>query len=346
MKILLTSYVFAPSIGGIETVSALLAPEFVRAGHEVKLVTKTATEDSVSRPYEVIRNPSPSRFMELTRWCDVFFQNNISLEMAWPLLFIRRPWVVSHHTWLDLASTWKVQMKKRLLRFARHAAISRPIADSLSVPSTLVGNPYDPETFHLWPGIERDRELVYLGRLVSDKGIDLLVDALAELRQRGLTPRLSIIGAGPELYALRERAERLQVSSQIEFVGSKTGLELAKMLNAHLVMVIPSRWAEPFGVVALEGIACGCVIVASQNGGLLEAVGPCGRMVETGNLADLTHALQELLMRPQLHQELLREAPQHLAQFTPGHVASLYLNLFSEAMQKQKPSHSLFDKAR
>ena len=50
MKILLSSYVFAPSIGGIETVSALLAPEFIKAGHEVILITLTAKEDDVERP--------------------------------------------------------------------------------------------------------------------------------------------------------------------------------------------------------------------------------------------------------------------------------------------------------
>ena len=91
MKILLSSYVFAPSIGGIETVSALLAPEFIKAGHEVILITLTAKEDDVERPYRVIRRPSPTQLIGLVRWCDVYFQNNISLMLAWPLLFVRRP---------------------------------------------------------------------------------------------------------------------------------------------------------------------------------------------------------------------------------------------------------------
>src|ERR1700749_4757419 len=98
MKILLTTYIFSPKVGGIETVSALLATEFVRAGHEVKLVTKTEEKDGIERPFEVIRAPSPTELIELTRWCDIFFQNNISLEMAWPLLLVRRPWVVSSQT--------------------------------------------------------------------------------------------------------------------------------------------------------------------------------------------------------------------------------------------------------
>jgi glycosyltransferase involved in cell wall biosynthesis len=332
MKILLTSYVFAPSIGGIETVSALLAPEFVQAGHEVKLVTKTGKEDSVSRPYEVVRNPSPRKLLELTRWCDVFFQNNISLELAWPLLFVRRPWVIAHHTWIDLAVSWKVRLKRSLLHLAHHATISRPIADSLLVPSTIVGNPYATEIFRLWPDVRRDKELVFLGRLVSDKGIDLLVDALAMLRPQGLTPKLTVIGSGPEREPLRRRAERLKVGDQIEFTGPQTGVELARTLNAHQIMVIPSRWAEPFGVVALEGIACGCMVVASRNGGLIEAVGPCGIFFETENCESLVEALRRALTQPGLREHVQSEAPAHLHHFGPADVASRYLEVFKRAV--------------
>ncbi len=100
MKILLSSYVFSPSIGGIETVSALLAPEFVKAGHEVILITHTQKEERTAWPFPVERRPGFRRMIELVRWCDVYFQNNISLSYAWPLLWIRKPWVIAHHTWL------------------------------------------------------------------------------------------------------------------------------------------------------------------------------------------------------------------------------------------------------
>jgi len=335
MKILFTSYVFAPGIGGIETVSALLAPEFVRAGHEVILVTKTSGEDLVSRPYEVVRNPGFSKSIKLMRWCDVFFQNHISLELAWPLLLVSRPWIVAHHSWLDPAGGVKVRLKRLLLRYGRHASISHPVADSLPVPSTIVGNPYDTEVFRLLPGIDRDRELVYLGRLVSDKGIDLLIDALAKLRQRGFTPRLTIVGSGPEMVSLREQGRRLGVGDQIRFTGSKTGVELAQCLNAHEVMIIPSRWAEPFGVVALEGIACGCMIIASRNGGLPEAVGPCGTSFETGNCIALADAMEEALAQPQVRVKAQREASTHLAHFTPSEVAGRYLQLFEQSLSKR-----------
>lgn len=338
MRILFTSYVFSPSLGGIETVSSLLAPEFVRAGHEVKLITKTQQADGVAWPFEVVRNPSNSELLKLTRWCDVFFQNNISLELAWPLFWISRPWVIAHHTWLNAEEGWKIYLKRALLRFASHAAITQVVADALPVASTVVGNPYAPEIFRIWPGIKRERELVYLGRLVSDKGVDLLIEALAELRHRGLMPRLTIIGSGPYLATLQAKAKALQVANQIEFIGPRAGVELAQVLNAHQIMVVPSRWTEPFGLVALEGIACGCGLVASKNGGLPEAVGPCGLLFETGEVKSLAAMLETALSEPDWRSKMQAGAPNHLAKFAPAQVAARYLNLFQETLRQDKGS--------
>ena len=152
MRILITSYVFSPSLGGIETVSALLATEFARAGHEVKLVTKTRKDDGRSWPFEVVRAPNVQAMLKLTRWCDIFFQNNISLELAWPLLLLKRPWVVAHHAPLNYAEKTKFRFKSFLLRFATNIAISRSIADMLPGSSTIVGDPYGADVFKLRPG--------------------------------------------------------------------------------------------------------------------------------------------------------------------------------------------------
>jgi glycogen(starch) synthase len=337
LKILVTSYVFAPSLGGIETVTALLIPEFIQAGHEVKLVTKTMETDDVSRPYEVVRKPGPAKMLELTRWCDVFFQNNISLELSWPLLFISRPWVIAHHTWIghEAERDWRPILKKFLLRFAANASISRPIADALPVSSVVLGNPYSPKTFRVIPGIKRDRELLFLGRLVSDKGIDLILKALVELRRRGLAPRLTIIGSGPSLDSLRSMAEEFQVAHQVEFVGPQKGEELARSVNAHQIMLVPSYWSEPFGLVALEGIACGCAVIVSHNGGLPEAVGPCGITFEPGNSMALADAIEKGLIQPHFREDLQKHAQAHLAPFAPSEVAGRYLLLFSQMTGKR-----------
>ena len=82
--------------------------------------------------------------------------------------------------------------------------------------------------FDVRDSIERSEDLVALGRLVSDKGFDLLLDALALLAKEGCRPKLTIIGDGPEKEALIRQANALHVAEQITFLGSKTGPELAR----------------------------------------------------------------------------------------------------------------------
>jgi glycosyltransferase involved in cell wall biosynthesis len=336
VKILLSSYVFAPSIGGIETVSMLLAPEFIKAGHEVILITLTTKKDDVERPYRIIRRPSPAKLMQLVRWCDVYFQNNISLLLAWPLLFVNRPWVVAHHTWIRPYGerfTLRARLKTFLLRHSHNATISRAIAARIPVPSTIVGNPYDDQTYKQRPEISRGRELVYLGRLVSDKGVDTLIHALLQLKRWNLSPHLTVIGSGPEERALRQLARNLRVEDQIDFAGAKQPQEISRLLNGHQVLVVPSRMPEPFGIVVLEAIASGCVIVASRAGGLPDAVGKCGITYEISDLQALTNALKLVLTKPELRAEILEHANDHLKNFRPAVVARKYLEVFEKALE-------------
>ncbi|MBC7927993.1 MAG: glycosyltransferase family 4 protein, partial [Bryobacteraceae bacterium] len=274
MRILISSHLFHPSIGGIEQVSAILADGFVSRGHQIKLITQSASADTDSFPFEVIRQPTIFQLIRLVLWCDVFFHNNISLRTAWPLLVIRRPWVVCHQTWITLPNskiTILSRLKHLLLRSVSNICVSQEIAQSLQIPSRVIGNPYRDDLFSCLKGVQRDRQLVFLGRLVSDKGVDLLIEALGRLKLGGLKPDLTIIGTGPELPALRALAERHSVKEQVNFAGAKTGRKLVELLNQHQIMVVPSRWREPFGIVALEGIACGCVVVGSEGGGLKDA---------------------------------------------------------------------------
>ena len=226
MKILLTSLLFAPSIGGIETVSLLLAREFTAAGHSVKVATMTPGEGGASDGFEVLLKPSLAELVQAARWCDVYFQNNISLPLAAPLLIVRRPWFICHQTWIPRPSGFSGlnrRLKLFLLRFAHSISISQAIAGALPVKSELIPNPYDAALFHVRDSIARSGDLVAFGRLVSDKGFDLLVEALALLSKEGSRPKLTIIGDGPEKQALLQQAKDLQVAEQITFLGARTG---------------------------------------------------------------------------------------------------------------------------
>ena len=323
-------------MGGIEQVSLALAREFTFAGHAVKVVTSTAEFGQISFPFEVIRNPSVPHLWQLVRWCEVLLHNNISLRTAWPLLMIRRPWVIAHHTWIarvDGSVGVRDRLKLFLSRFASNIAISQAIADHLGVASVVTGNPYREDIFKRDPMAVRDRELIFVGRLVSDKGADILVEALQLLQSRDLRPRLTVVGSGPEAGALRALAAKLQLTNQVNFVGAKTGSELAGLLNRHQIIVVPSRWREPFGLVALEGLACGCKAIVARCGGLVEAIGPCAIPFEHQSVGGLADAIGSTLQDVSDFDPYWRLADEVLQRCRAKKVAQRYLEVLERLVR-------------
>ena len=217
-----------------------------------------------------------------------------------------------------------------LLGSVTNVAISRAVAEDIARESLIIPNPYRDRVFRVLPETARARKLIFVGRLVSDKGVDLLLRALGMLRREGLEPDLTVVGAGPEAENLSALSRELALDHQVSFVGQKTGEELVRLLNEHRIMVIPSRWAEPFGVVALEGIACGCVVVGSEAGGLKEAIGPCGITFANGSERALADALKRILLDQSLEDSFRRAAPEHLAKFKAREIAQEYLRLLQQ----------------
>jgi glycogen synthase len=333
MKILFSSYAYAPCIGGIETASALLTHEFLAAGHEIILVTETPALALSSDPFEIARNPSLARLLQLVRWSEVVFQNNISLRHLIPALLVRKPALVVHQTWIRNVAGgigWKDRIKRALLPRVKNVAVSQAIANHLNIGAEVIGNPYDDRIFKLIPHPARDRELLFVGRLVSDKGVDVLLRALGILKQQNVSARLTIIGRGPEETNLRALVWELGLDQAVTFAGEKVGPELAELMNRHQVVVIPSRWPEPFGIVALEGIACGCIAVGSEEGGLSEAIGDCGMAFSNGDSQELADRLRILLSDSQKREKFRMAAPAHLEQFRSQTIAQRYLALLHE----------------
>lgn len=327
MRVLLVSYAFAPSIGGVETASLILAAELRRRGHEVAVATATQAASPPAFDYPVHYQPSPWRLMALHRWADVVLHNGFSLRFAWPLPLVRRPWVVVH------ASDFRPGFLRRLIaRAARHISVSSDVALTVPLPSTVVPNAYRTDVFSKRNDGARRYRFGFVGRLVSDKGAAHLLEALARLTGAGEFARCTIVGAGPEEERLREQARTLGLEERVDFLGVRRETELAAVLNEIDCLVVPSIWNEPFGIVALEGIACGCVVIGSQGGGLKDAIGPCGLTYPNGDVAALAAAMQRILSEPGLTAELRRHAGAHLARHTPRAVVDAYLAVMARAL--------------
>lgn len=335
MKILIYSPSFYPNIGGLETIIATLATEFSKQGHLVKLVSSTPNQDAEQFNFKVVRQPSPAHLIKLMRWCDLYFQGCISLKGIFPLLFAPKPLIASHHTWYCRANgkkSWQDYLKKIVSLFAINVSVSQAIAKQIPGKSFVIPNSYQADTFYLIPEVKRDKELVFLGRLVSDKGLNLLLQVLRNLQEQGLTPKLTIVGKGAEENNLRQQVKDLNIDNQVDFIGVKIGRDLTKLLNAHQIMVVPSLWSEPFGIVALEGIACGCVVVGSEKGGLKDAIGECGVTFPNGDIAALTQTLAELLNNPNQLSAYRQKAEAHLVRHQQTEIAKAYIKVFEEAI--------------
>jgi glycosyltransferase involved in cell wall biosynthesis len=325
----------------------MMAESFAAAGHDIHVMTWSEKNSEKHFPFEIIRKPDNKRLIREHRWADVVFENNPCLRMVWPALFTGRPSVVALQTWLsrpDGKQNLQDRLKRAWLNRADSViAISKAVRERCFPPATLIHNPYRENDFRIIPGIEKTEDFIFLGRLVSDKGADIAIHAMELLIGQenwnmpdGSRRSLTIIGDGPERSKLETLVKEKNLKEYIHFTGSLRGEELVKCLNRHRFLLVPSIWEEPFGIVALEGMACGCIPIVSDGGGLPDAVGKAGLIFRRGDVNDLFMRIQELLSNPGLVQELMNAAKEHLAEHQTKVITRKYLDIIEAAGNKKK----------
>ncbi len=335
MRVLLLSHNFDPFIGGIEVTSEVLAKAFVNAGYEVRLMTWTREPSTEIYSFKIIRNPSLWRIIKEHKWADLVFENNPCVRLAWPGIFIKRPSVVVLHTWIsrsDGTFGLKEKIKKKwwLERAQKVIAVSSALKEKSYNDALMLGNFYRENQFRIIEGIQRDKSYVFLGRLVKDKGAELAIRAINELKKQyadtlQLDPNLTLIGDGPERPRLEALVQELGLQEQITFLGKLQGEELVTCLNRFRFILVPSIWEEPFGLVALEGMACGCIPIVSEGGGLPEAIGPAGITFKKGKLQSLVASMMLLAEDPQKESAMRTLAGEHLKSFRSEQITKRYL---------------------
>jgi glycosyltransferase involved in cell wall biosynthesis len=199
------------------------------------------------------------------------------------------------------------------------------VEETIPGPSIRIPNTFHPNFDCADRGDEERKGLLFVGRLVSRKGVDTLIEAMYHLRNRETDKTLTIYGDGPERAALLRKAQRLGVDELISFEGWASSEMLVRQYRQSKVTVIPSRM-EPFGIVALEAIASGCPVVASNAGGLPEAVGECGVLVEPDRSEELAEAIERAL-RPSTRAVLRDAMPEHVARHRTEQIATEYMSV-------------------
>jgi len=183
----------------------------------------------------------------------------------------------------------------------------------------------DPELFKPLPAFpERPFTIGYIGRLVEEKGIHILLDALAQLPK---TAHLRLLGSGPQREALAAQTEQLGLTDRVTFDAQIASVDVPPYYHQLDVLALPSltrpNWKEQFGRVLVEAMASGVPVVGSDSGAIPGVVGDGGLIVPEGDATALADALRTLMDDPAQRASLAAQGRQRVIDhFTHAQVAA------------------------
>jgi glycosyltransferase involved in cell wall biosynthesis len=196
---------------------------------------------------------------------------------------------------------------------ACNIAVSRHVAERLKLPRSRVvyhgietGNEFDqpaPETTVSPQAIC----FAYVGRLVQEKGLPVLLQAVDILRREHQDFRVLLIGDGPQRALLEATIGRCRLGDCIRITGFLHGRKFAETLDQVQVVVMPSIWEETAGLAVMEHMMRGRLVIASKIGGLLETIGDAGLMFIPGDAEDLVRCMRAVLRDPAIALRLGRK---------------------------------------
>lgn len=158
---------------------------------------------------------------------------------------------------------------------------------------------------------ENEKIVFFVGRLVNEKGVQILLQAIPKILSNYNAVKFVIAGKGPCLNNLIELSRQLNVYDRVYFTGFVSEEVLLKLYKCSDIAVFPSTY-EPFGIVALEGMVAGIPVVVSDTGGLKEIVNhrEDGMMFYSGNSNSLADCIIELLKDEELSGKIRKVALQ------------------------------------
>lgn len=184
-----------------------------------------------------------------------------------------------------------------------------------------------------------DRMILFVGRIEPLKGVDTLLEAMSCLQMKESRPvHLAIIGGDPsaspekmnaEMARLKNLCEVLGLDQSVVFLGVRDQDKLSYYYSAAEVVVMPSHY-ESFGMVALEAMACGTPVIASEVGGLAYLVrdGETGFTIPAEEPETLCEKLSWLLNDPDLHESMSKRAVEYAQDYAWGKVAEQIVGVY------------------
>jgi glycogen(starch) synthase len=332
MRVLFWTDWFLPSIGGVEVFSARLLPALARRGHEITVVAghhRSGLPDEMDFDgvtvrrfpfHQVLAANDVDRMSEILLRIsrlkgaldpDLIHLNTLGPSVLYHLHTSRRgsvPVLLTMHSPVMEGAARPDTLSGQALRsavwvncnsHAVHVDLCRRVPE-LSDRSSVTYYGMDAPALQPAPRPQHNPRVLGFGRLVPEKGFDLAIRAFEAVVRSFPRARLVIAGEGSERSALERLVAACGLSAVVDLVGPVLPDAVPGLINTASLVVVPSRWDEPFGLVALEAALMARPVVAARAGGLAEVVehGTTGLLVDKENSLALANAVIHLLSDP------------------------------------------------
>jgi glycosyltransferase involved in cell wall biosynthesis len=243
--------------------------------------------------------------------------------------------------WMKSARDLILTFPRRWLaaRATANIAVSRHIAMRTSLPRTQViyhGVPEPPPELAAQPraGAETPFCFAYVGRLVEEKGVPVLLRAARRLLQQGFRFELKIVGDGSQRAELENLTREYGLDGCTTFFGAVPVSSVSEILGSALVVVMPSVWEDVAPLVAIEQMMQGRLVIASDAGGLGETVTGAGMKFPPNDDARLADCMRSAMEDPSRTRELGNKARQIASErFTLARMVEEHLELYQSLMR-------------
>ncbi|HTY04902.1 MAG TPA: glycosyltransferase [Gemmatimonadales bacterium] len=296
-------------------------------------------------------------FRRQARWMEREFRPDVVhahwwFPAGWIAARLGTPYLVTSHgsdaRLLDRGSWFRAMARPVYRRAARVTTASRFLAADLerrvgplSHPVHVTPMPVEVERFAR--GVDAPRaappRILYAGNLVPGKGVDVLLAAAGELKRRGTSFRIRILGEGPELGPLRALAERQGIAGDVEWSPFVSRDAMPAEYGAATVTVLPSRGqAEGLGLTLVEALLAGSAVVGTPAGGIPEVVedGVTGFLARDGDAAHLAERLGQLLADASLRRRLVTAGAERMRDtYAPAAAAGRFFELYQAVAERR-----------
>ena len=330
MRIFYFCAAFRPSIGGLEVLSEEFATAMSRRGHRIVVVTTCPASEKpgesswrgvtvhrldLRRPlaerdlpalrvlHGQLREIRQSLRPDVIHWNEsgpssFFFPYARESSVAPALFALHEPFIARKPDGIKRKALsradWVVAVSHSLMNDAREtepAILNRSCTIHNALPAPEIAPtalPFDPPT------------LLCIGRVVPEKGFDLALRAMSRLRRNWPKARLVIAGDGYEKKRLDALTMSLELGDCVEMTGWIDPSTIPNVINRATIVLMPGRWKEPFGLVALQAAQMGRPVIATGVGGVPEVVvdRSTGLIVPPESDAALADAIDALLADP------------------------------------------------